>query len=152
MAQNYHMTKEQTEKLQDYLDGFMALKNTGTSPVGAILVEEDSHKQILKLLEDKLSIFDNSPESPFENNLDKLFDFIKKGQAFAVNSNIELSPGLYNVFLDFTHGKLNLNIPGKGAKTINPIPESAKVLFVLTKDLFDNSDRFGKVVSSACRL
>lgn len=152
MAQNYYMTKEQTEKLQDYLDGFTALGNTGTSPVGVVLVEEDNHKQVLKLLEEKLSIFKNSPESPLENNLDKLSDFIEKGQVFAVNSSIELSPGLYNIFLDFTHGKLNLNIPGKGSKTINPIPESAKALFILTKDLFDNSDRFGKVVSSVCRL
>lgn len=146
------MTKEQVEKLQDYLGGFTALGNTGTSPVGVVLVEEDNHKQVLKLLEEKLSVFDNSPESPLENSLDKLSDSIERGQAFAVNSSIELSPGLYNIFLDFTHGKLNLNIPGKGAKTINPIPESAKVLFVLTKDLFDNSDRFGRVVSSVCRL
>lgn len=146
------MTKEQTEKLQDYLDGFTALRNTGTSPVGVVLVEKDSHKQVLKLIEDKLFVFNNSSESPLENNLDKLSDSIEKGRAFAVNSSIELSPGLYNLFLDFTHGKLNLNIPGNGTKTINPVPESAKALFILTKDLFDNSDRFGKVVSSVCRL
>lgn len=146
------MTKEQTEKLQDYLDGFMALGNTGTSAVGAVLVEEGTRGQALKLLGEKLSVFNNNSESPLENDLDKLSHLIEKGQVFVVNSSVELSPRLYNLFLDFTHGKLSLNIPGRELKTINPVPESAKVLFVLTKDVFDNSDRFGKVVSSVCRL
>ncbi len=147
------MTSEQTEKLTDYLDGFLDLKRVDTSPVGAILVEESIREKVLDLVKSqKVHVFDNNVENKLENSLDKFSNSIEKGHMFAVNSSIDLSPGLYNTFLDLTHGKLSLNIPGKGAKVINPIPESVKALFILTKDLFDNSDRFGKVVSSVCRL
>ncbi|MDP3697272.1 MAG: hypothetical protein Q8R55_04585 [Candidatus Taylorbacteria bacterium] len=147
------MTKEQAEKLQDYLDGFLGLNNTDTPPVGAVLVEENIHDKVLDLMvSKKMHVFNNSSDNMLENNLEKLSNSIENGQAVVIDSGVELSPVLNNIFLDFIHGKLSLNIPGKGGKVINPVPEKTKALFILTKDLFDNSDRFGKVVSSVCRL
>ena len=147
------MTKEQTEKLQDYLEGLLGVNNTDTPPVGAVLVEENIHDKVLDFMVDKkMHIFNNSSDNMLENNLEKLSSSIEKGQAVVIDSGVELSPVLNNLFLDFIHGKLSFNIPGKGQKVINPVSGKTKAVFVLTKDLFDNSDRFSKVVSSVCRL
>ena len=41
------MTKSQTDKLDDYLDGFLAIEYLGISPLGAILVEDADRAKVL---------------------------------------------------------------------------------------------------------
>lgn len=147
------MTKKQVKKLKDYVDGFIGLGETRVSPIGAILVEESEHKHVLNFLKDKkMVIFNNSDDNQLENDLKKIANAIEKGLILAINSSLELSPKLYNLFLNFSHGKLAMYISGQEMKIINPVPATSKILFVLSEELFDNGERFGKIITSVCRL
>lgn len=137
------MTEEQKEKLNDYLGGFINLKNTDVPPVGAALT--DDVESVIKVFEEnKLPVIHGKD---LENNLNEVTDYIRNGQMAAISLTSELSPKLYNLFLDYTHGNMKID-----SKIINPVPKSAKVIFVLKKDLFDNDEKLGRIASSVCRL
>lgn len=144
------MTTKKLEKLEDYLDGLFALSETTVYPVGAILIDEKDRKEILENLEKRGAVmFD---ESSFQENMQRFSVAIETGKTAAIYCEKELFPKFNTLFLSFTHGNMSIEISGQGRKTINPVPRSSKIILVAKKEMFDNGDFWGRVVSSVCRL
>ncbi|MDO8676576.1 MAG: hypothetical protein Q7K16_02910 [Candidatus Azambacteria bacterium] len=147
------MNQENVEKLDDYLLGFFSLEDAGNFPIGTLLIEEENRTQVIEAINNrKASILDDSSKNPLQDNFKEVSELIKDGKTIVINSNIGLSPKLYNLFLNFTHGSLSMEVPGEGLKTINPVPKTSKILLIINKELFDTGERFGRIVSSVCRL
>ncbi|GEM_PF-4046580 len=147
------MNQDKVEKLTDYLLGFFSLDDAGSFPVGALLIEEENRTEVIEALNKRgESILDDSSKNPLQDNFKEISELIKDGKTIVINSNIVLSPKPYNLFLNFIHGNLSMEVPGEGFKTINPVPKTSKVLFIVNKELFDTGERFGRIVSSVCRL
>lgn len=131
------MNEAQTEKLLDYLDGFLVLNNPEISPIGAILVDNDGSSKVLNIVVEKdISVVGSNTSKPIENSLKEIAEMIVQEKTVAIHSEIEISPSLYNFLLNFSHGALG----------------SGKMLLITNKDLFDTDERFQKVVTSVCRL
>ena len=146
------MSEEQKAKLNDYLQGFLDLEQSGLFPVGAILIASDDRKEVLDvILKQKLSDVSDTNENCLQNNMAVLSQLIKEGKTIVIDSEQELTPMLYNLFLNFIRGTFEAEIPEKGRISC-PVPEGSKILFVLPKELFDSSAYFGRIFTSVCRL
>jgi len=118
------MDKSKIEKLEDYLEGFLAVKHFGISPMGAVLIETSERDDVLNMVKkiEKFKIYDDMPEA---GNGEIVINFTSLPSTQSAN--------FLRAFVD-----------GKDIAT--------KILLILSKDLYDQSLDLQKLTSSVCRL
>ena len=143
------MAEDTLEKLEDYVVGIAGLTRDSLFPVGALLVDDESRREVFDVLQKKDFVVLQDNVGDFGN----LFDAVAQGKTIAISIERELSSRALNFLQGFAHGQVLAHIPGSATpRIINPIPNTTKILLVLDKALYDRAEHFNKIVSSTCRL
>lgn len=151
------MTEEQAEKLDDYLSGLRELSDDALSPIGAILVEDRDREATLGAVKEAGFAVVENPES--HPGITEILKNIRSGIPVALAIASSPAPTLRNLLSGFTHGSIILartNASVRGAADsdvmINPVPKSAKIVFVLTEECYGASAALNRIITSACRI
>ena len=145
------LNTESKEKFIDFLDGFLSLKPPAFSPVGLIILAGDDVAEVKKIFEEKEFVRYEISSDPYLKDLATAVEKSETPVWCAINQAIPKK--LENFLDDFVRGSISLNIPGESEpRVLNPVPDSAKILILMSPEAYEESVGLEKVISSVCRL
>lgn len=143
------MTSEQIEKLNDYVDGILSLQNTTSPSIGAILLDESSRTETIDTLKKSGTMV--LAQNSLETYSSAFIEALANGAIAAVDITSPLLPASYNFLLNVLHDNAEIDVAGEGKKKVI-ISEKSRVIFVASKELYDNGEYINRLASSVCRL
>jgi hypothetical protein len=144
------MKKDLKEKLNDYLEGLKQLNNSGSMPIGALIVDNKEREGVVSVLAKGIEVVDvqAQPLSALESLPEAIENQI--GIAFSLGS--EIPAPIYNQLSNLTNGHFNAVLPGQEESTvINPLPQKGFVLLILDPESYRTMS-LGGMVTSVCNL
>lgn len=146
------MKKAFTEKIADYVSGFTALRVPGSPPVGAVIFEEKDRATVRKELAghgvQALPLQDTHPGEILRGVL-RAF---QSGAMATLEVDTSMPPEVLAQLSNLTRNVFDAALPGEKERAVlNPIPQGARVLLLMSRDSYENTI-FQDIISSACRI
>lgn len=146
------MTSQQNEKLNDYLSGINDLDTKINLPIGGVIFDSKDKTDIIKLIEKANLDLIETANLHEDQVLKQLIDVLQNKKTAVLNVNAQLSGKILNQLNNIKDKQVNVILAGETEPlVINPLPDGAKLILLLTNEQYDNHD-LQTIISSYCRL
>ena len=146
------LKKEQAEKLEDYVSGLKDFSVAANFPVGAVLADEATTKEALKVFKKHgvPIIFADEKKHP-DQALREILDSAASGRTLGVALRGKLDPKIYNALYSLSRGGYDTQLAGdKSPRKVLAAP-GAKAVLIMEAGNYE-SGLWGELISSVCRL
>jgi hypothetical protein len=144
------MKKNLKEKLNDYLEGLKQLNNSGSMPIGALIVDDKERESVVGTLVKGIEVSDVQAQ-PL-SALESLPEAIENQTGIALSLGSEIPAPIYNQLSNLSNAHFNAVLPGQNENTvINPLPNKGFILLILSPESYRTMS-LGGMVTSVCNL
>ena len=146
------LKKEQAEKLEEYISGLKELGEAVSFPVGAVLADNATAKETLKVFKKHgISVIFTEEKKHPDQALREILDSAVSGRTLGIALRGKLDPKIYNALYSLSRGGYDARLAGDKSPRKVSVAPGAKAVLIMEAGSYE-SGLWGELISSVCRL